>query len=69
MNEATTTLTRTVYATLFSTLSSAFAQPFNTTVWLTSALPNIPKSFVSFSTVLGTTTATQELTTYTLAPR
>ena len=58
-----------LYSTYFGVLSSAFSQPFQTTTWLTSNLPNVPKSIVEATSAIGTVTSTQELTAVTLAPR
>ena len=58
-----------LFSTFFPVLSAAFAQPFKSTVWLTNKLPNIPKTFLDSSSNFGAATSTQELTSYTLAPR
>jgi hypothetical protein len=58
-----------LFSSLFPTISAAFTQPFKTTVWLTNVLPNIPKTFVDTTSALAAGSSTQELTTYTLAPR
>ncbi len=58
-----------LYSILFPTLAGAFTQPFKTTAWLTNALPNLPKTFVDTTSSLAAGSSTQELTTYSLAPR
>lgn len=58
-----------LFSGLFPTISAAFTQPFKTTVWLTSVLPNIPKTFVDTTSAFAAGSSTQELTAYTLAPR
>ncbi|TXT39568.1 MAG: hypothetical protein FD135_2112 [Comamonadaceae bacterium] len=57
-----------MFSSLFGTLSSAFAQPFNNTIWLTNKLPNVPKFYMTTAAASGGS-STQELTSYTLAPR
>jgi len=57
-----------LYTSLFGTLSSVFTAPFKNTVWLTSALPNVPK-FYAETTGLAAGSATQVLTSYSLAAR
>jgi len=60
-----------LYSMLFSTLASAFSQPFNTTTWLTNQLPNVPKVLVDVTlpAPVGLVTTTQSLSAKTLAPR
>jgi hypothetical protein len=58
-----------LFSTMFATLSSVYSQPFKTTTWLTSALPNVPKVLLDTSSAFGTLTSTQELTAVKLAPR
>ena len=57
------------FSTLFPTVSAAFTQPLKSTVWLSNQLPNVPKTFVDYTSSLASGTSTQELTTYTVAPR
>mgnify|MGYP001447298908 FL=1 len=57
-----------LYTSLFGTLSSVFTAPFKNTVWLTSELPNVPK-FYAETTGLAAGSATQVLTSYSLAAR
>ena len=58
-----------LFSTFFPTLSAAFSQPFKSTVWLTNKLPLFAKSFVDTTSSFAAVSATQELKTYTLAPR
>ena len=57
------------FSTLFPSISAAFAQPFKSTVWLSNQLPNIPKSIVNYTSATATGSTTQELTSYSVAPR
>lgn len=58
-----------LFSAFFPVLSASFSQPFKSTVWLTNKLPQMPKTFIDSSSSFGNATSTQELTTYTLAPR
>ncbi|OYT90763.1 MAG: hypothetical protein CFE43_16470 [Burkholderiales bacterium PBB3] len=58
-----------LFSTFFPVLSASFAQPFKSTVWLSNKLPNMPKTLIDTSSSFGAATSTQELITYTVAPR
>jgi hypothetical protein len=57
-----------LYSAMFGTLSGAFTKPFETSVWLTNQLPNVPKS-VAVTHVQSDITSTLELTKATLVAR